>query len=376
MFVFVFACAGCGAELTVPLSRAALPPHAHQTYGNGLQLGVLMEAGTFAVDPDGAPGSVVLAPGDVRGTRLLPERAAGACCGLDGAEGPNMACDTCGLPVASRIDDCSLWQAVWLAPGAVRPVLVDDTAAPPATWAELLEEGEGTPPFEPIATWAPGSGRDHFWSWSPRWEAAAGQALAHLLAASEGRPVSVPDGWCVQVFQRALDVMLLGARPGALPEARPDLPPVGGPGVPPADRAALPPTEWAALPPADRAVRLAVLAGPGLPVPDAGADIVLVPVHPQTGETWTPETAAHPVPLPFDVWRWLAFPRTHLALPASGGLPDGVLRDDPPAPRPRSLFRADPGVFRHALARLPAARSPWLRGISENLAQYVQAGLF
>ncbi|MEU3268864.1 hypothetical protein [Streptomyces bacillaris] len=248
--MFVFACAGCGAELTVPLSPAALPPHAHQKYGNGLQLGVLMEAGTFAVDPDGAPGSVVLAPGDVRGTRLLPERAAGSCCGLDGAEGPNMACATCGLPVASRIDDCSLWQAVWLAPGAVRPVLVDDTAAPPAT------------------------------------------------------------------------------------------------------------------------------CGPGLPVPDAGADIVLVPVHPQTGETWTPDAAAHPVPLPFGVWRWLAFPRPHLTLPASGGLPDGVLRDDPPAPRPRSLFRADPGVFRHALARLPAARSPWFREISENLAQYVRAGLF
>ncbi|MFJ3296007.1 hypothetical protein [Streptomyces bacillaris] len=355
-----FSRARAGAELTVPLSRAALPPHAHQTYGNGLQLGVLMEAGTFAVDPDGAPGSVVLAPGDVRGTRLLPERAAGSCCGLDGAEGPNMACDTCGLPVASRIDDCSLWQAVWLAPGAVRPVLVDDTAAPPATWAELLEEGEGTPPFEPIATWAPGSGRDHFWSWSPRWEAAAGQALAHLLAASEGRPVSVPDGWCEQVFQRALDAMLPGTRPGGLLGARSHLLPANGPG---------------ALP-ADRAVRLAVLAGPGLPVPDAGADIVLVPVHPQTGETWTPDAAVHPVPLPFDVWRWLAFPRPHLALPASGGLPDGVLRDDPPAPRPRSLFRADPGVFRHALARLPAARSPWLREISENLAQYVRAGIF
>ncbi|MER7856406.1 hypothetical protein ABTZ98_28195 [Streptomyces bacillaris] len=367
--MFVFVCAGCGVELTAPLSRVALPPHAHQAYGNGLQLGVLMEAGTFAVDPDGAPGPVVLPPGDVRGTRLIPERAAGSCCGLDGTEGPNMACDTCGLPVASRIDDCSLWQAVWLAPGAVRAVLVDDTDSLPFTWAELLEEGEGAPPFEPIATWAPGSGRDHFWSWSPRWEAAAGQALAHLLAASEGRPVSVPDGWCAQVFRRALDALLPEARPGGLPEAGSHLLPANGPGAPlPADRAA--------RPTAGRVVRLAVLAGPGLPVPDAGADIALVPVHPQTGEAWTPDTAAVPVPLPFDVWRWLAFPRPHRAVPASGGLPDGVLRDDPPAPHPRSLFRADPGVFRHTLARLPAARRPWLREISENLAQYVRAGLF
>ncbi|MGW0433660.1 hypothetical protein ACWDV4_14120 [Micromonospora sp. NPDC003197] len=29
----VFACAGCGAALTVPVSQVALPAHAHQTYG-------------------------------------------------------------------------------------------------------------------------------------------------------------------------------------------------------------------------------------------------------------------------------------------------------------------------------------------------------
>ncbi|MFF2206059.1 hypothetical protein [Streptomyces sp. NPDC058145] len=104
----------------------------------------------------------------------------------------------------------------------------------------------------------------HWWSWSPRWEAAAGRALAHLLAASEGRPVIVPDGLTEEVFQRALDALLLT-----------------GPGA-----------------------RRAVLAGPGLPAPDAGADILLVPVHPQTGQTWAlpnPAAAAYPVPLPFAV---------------------------------------------------------------------------
>ncbi|MGJ5755820.1 hypothetical protein [Streptomyces puniciscabiei] len=45
---------------------------------------------------------------DSRGTPLIPERRGGACWGLDGADGPNLVCAACGLPVAGRIDDCSL----------------------------------------------------------------------------------------------------------------------------------------------------------------------------------------------------------------------------------------------------------------------------
>lgn len=239
--------------------------------------------------------------------------------------------------MGSRIDDCSLWQAVWLAPDAVRRIRVDGPKSVPLSWAELLEERKVTPPFEPIATWGQQSGTDHFWSWSPQWEAAVGQALAHLLAASEGRPVTVPDGLSKDVFQRALDALL--------------------PSGPPARRA--------------------VLAGPGRPDPDADADIALVPTHPQTGQAWTPAgpaTAAYPVPLAFGVWMWLAFPKPHLLVPASGGLPDGVLRDDPPAPRPRYLFRPDPRALGRTLVRLPAVRGPWLREIYENLAQHMRDG--
>jgi hypothetical protein len=47
----VFACAGCESTLTVPVSRVALPVHAGQKHGHGL-LGVLMEPGTYAVNPD------------------------------------------------------------------------------------------------------------------------------------------------------------------------------------------------------------------------------------------------------------------------------------------------------------------------------------
>ncbi|MFJ7278546.1 hypothetical protein [Kitasatospora sp. NPDC098663] len=373
--MFVFVCAGCGAELTTSLSQVALPAHAHQMYGNGIQLPVLMESGTFAVDSepwgppwrtweeihpdeaaaravyapvhalsDGPPGAIVIAPGDARGTVLIPgNRTGGYCCGLDGADGPNVACAECALPVASRIDDCSLWQAMWLAPNAVRRLPVDSADAAPLSWAELMAEGKGTPPFEPIATWQsrmrPGHWSNHRWSWSPQWEAAAGQALAHLLVASEGRPVTVPDGLAGKVFQRTLNALL--------PEGPP--------------------------------ARRAVLAGPGRPTPGGNADILLVPSHPQTGEAWAPaNTAAYPVPLPFGVWLQMASPKPDLPVPISGNLPKSALRDDfdsPPLLTGR-LFRVDPGVFQHTLVRLPAVRSPRLREILDGLTQHNRAGFF
>jgi hypothetical protein len=346
-----------------------------------------MESGTFAVDPepwgppwrkweridpdeaavrgvyapvhalsDGAPGAFVIAPGDIRGVLLLREQRSGACCGVAGADGPNMVCEACGLLVATRIDDCSLWQAVWLAPNAVRRLLVDGADAEPLSWEELTEEGKSTPPFEPIAPWGSPLGASHHWSWSPQWEAAAGRALAHLLAASEGQPVTVADGMTEEVFQSSLDALL----------------------------------------PAGPQERRAVLAGPGRPAPDAGADILLVPVHPQTGRTWTPTgpaASAYPVPLPFGVWLWLVSPQPRLPVPPSGRVPDDVLRepvgrrlsggsgwrrdfDDLLPPRPHYPFRADWGTFHHTLARLPAVRSPWLREIFDDLTQPMRPGLF
>ncbi|WP_190190729.1 hypothetical protein [Streptomyces minutiscleroticus] len=366
--MFVFVCVRCGFELTAPLSQVALPAHARQKYGNGLQLPVLMESGTFAVelepwgppwrrweeiDPDeaaargihapvhalsdGVSGAVVIAPGDTRGAVLIPEKRGGACCGFDGGDGPNMACAACGLPVASRIDDCSLWQAVWLAPDAVRRLPVEGADAGPLSWADLLTEGDGVPPSEPIAPWGEPFRAGDRWHWSPQWVAAAGQALAHLLVASNGRAVAVPDGLTAKMFQRALDTLL----------------PAGGPR------------------------RRAVLAGPGQPAHD-GADILLVPSHPQTGKTWTPAAPAASaplVPLPFGVWLRLVLPEPQLPAPASGPVPDGVLRDDPPTPNVHDVFRVDRGVFQHTLARLPAVRTPWLRKIHDNLTQHMHTGL-
>ncbi|WP_435972675.1 hypothetical protein [Streptomyces sp. Qhu_M48] len=375
--MFVFVCAGCGAQLTTPLSQVVLPAHAHQSYGNGTQLPVLMESGTFAVDPEpsgppwrtweeigpeeaaargvyaphhplsgGAPGAIVLAPGDAPGTRLIPEHGGGGyCCGLGRADGPNVACVACGLPVATRIDDCSLWQALWLAPDAVLRLPVDGTDTTPHSWARVMAEGVSTPPFEAMAGWGARTRvahwTNHWWSWSPRWQAAVGQALAHLLAASEGRPVTVPDGLAGEVFRPALDAL---------------------------------------LPPGPRA-RRAALAGPGVPAPAPDTDILLVPAHPQTGEAWTPPGAAREacrVPLAFGVWRGLVLPERGRPVPASGGLPEGVLRDDfdPSASRPRPPFQVDGRAFRHAMVRIPAVRSPWLRELMEDGARLSRAGFF
>ncbi|MGO1050359.1 hypothetical protein [Crossiella sp. CA198] len=337
----VFACAQCDAVLTNPVSRIALPVHAHQSYGHEL-LRPLMAPGTYAVDPEpsgspwrpwteigddaaaargvfapthalscGEPGAIVLAPGDLYGTVLIPDRLDGYCLGLAGSDGPNLACECCGEPVATRIDDCSYWQEVRLAPHAVRQLPIAGPADRPLGWAELVAASESFPPVD-MSGWN-----------DPRWEAASGMTLAYLLAASGGAPVTVPDGPLADLFRRPLDALL--------------------PPGPPAKRAAL--------------------AGPGLPAGDQ--DIALVPRHPQTGEPWQPQSTAIPVPLAAEVWLHIVFHPVQRPIPVSGGLPVSVLRDDPLPRHPLGPTRPDLDVFRHTLARLPAVREPWLREIYE-----------
>jgi hypothetical protein len=337
----VFACAGCDATVTVPVSRVALPVHAGQKYDHAL-LGVLMEPGTYAVNPDpfgppwrlwaevgtdeakargvyapvhalswGPRGAVVVAPGDVRGTAFIPERCGGFCRGLDGRDGPNLACTRCGRPVATRIDDCGLWQAVWLDPRAVYGV-GDAPQRQPFGWEALREQRPGIPPVEPCG-----------W-WNPLWQAAVAAALAHLLAVSAGTRVTVPDGLVADTFRRGLDALL-------------------PPGPP---------------------VKTLALVGPGLPA--ITADIALVPRHPQTGEPWTPSRAADPVPLACDIWMYLALHHDRRPVPGAGTMPDDAGRDAPPL-IPSHLFRPDWSVFLATLARLPEVRQPWLREIYDRV---------
>ncbi|WP_420156939.1 hypothetical protein [Nocardiopsis sp. CNT-189] len=338
--------------LSAPVSRVALPLHARQSWGNGLLLPALMEPGTYAVDPEpsgppwrrwdeigadeaaargvfapvhalsfGAPGAIVVAPGDTRGTALIPGRYAGNCCGLDGGDGPNLACERCGREVATCIDDCSYWRAVWFDPEAVRDAADGGPAARATGRAAGRDEAPAcerwdVPPVEQTG------------GWSPEWSAAVGSGLAHLLAASAGAPVAVPGGLFAELFTPALNALL----------------------------------------PADEPVRRAVFAGPGLPAPAGASDIPVVPIHSLTGEAWRPPGAERrTVPLPAGMWARLVDPEERLPVPATGGLPAGVLRDDPPPMRPMTLMRPDPQIFLHTLARLPAVRRPRLRGIYDRV---------
>ncbi|GAA4557341.1 hypothetical protein [Planotetraspora kaengkrachanensis] len=347
----MFVCADCEAVLTAPVSSVALPAHAYQTYGYKL-LPALLEPGTYAVDPEpsgspwrrwdevgaeeaeargvyapvyslsyGPPGEVAVAPGDIRGTTLIPDRCDGSCCGLDGRSGPNLACAQCGQAVASLIDDCSMWQVVWLDPSAVRRVDVDAPARRVLSWEELRESWPEKPPVEPTG------------AWSPEWEAAVAVALAHLIAVSDGVPVIVPGGHVADVFRRAVDALL--------------------PPGPPA--------------------RTLTLAGPGLSA--TGTDIALVPRHPQTGDVWPSGTRAA-VPLAAEVWMHLAFDDARRRIPATGGLPDGVHRDDPPPLLPFGRFRPDWNVFLYTLARMPEVRQPWLRAIHDRVRTDRSGALF
>ncbi|MER7754458.1 hypothetical protein [Kitasatospora sp. NPDC097643] len=120
----------------------------------------------------------------------------------------------------------------------------------------------------------------------------------------------------------------------------------------------------ALLPAGDGAKRLD-LAGPGFGEP-AAADLVLVPVHPQTGDVWQPRAGAVPVAVDAALRAELAFPPHRTRRPVVGGLPAGVEMDDPLPPHPWYPFRPSREAFRYTLARMPAVREPWLRAIHDR----------
>lgn len=307
----VFGCAGCGAVLTAAVSEVALPIHLADTHWERLHP-PLLESGCYAVDPEpfgwmsrGPSDSVLLAPGDMRGTGLILERAEGYCMGIDGRDGPNLACLDCGLPVGTRMDDCGCWQVVRLDPQAVVRL--------PA------------PPERPIMDWAELLATSALWHrLSEYQDIPAGAALAQVVVAARGGPVEVVSEPVADLLGRALRAL---------------------------------------LPSGEGAKRLG-LAGPGYGEPDA--DLVLVPVHPQSGDVWQPRAGAVPVPMDAVLWAELAFPPHRTRLPVVGGLPAGVERDDPLPPHP--LYPSQPSMeaFRYTLARMPAVKEPWLRALYDR----------
>jgi hypothetical protein len=341
----VFGCRICDATLTVPVSRVALPVYADQKYGNGPgPLAPALEPGTFAVDPlpSGSPwrrwaeleageaealgwyaprfgistgpvGRVLLAPGDVRSAVIDPALVGEGCCGLGGGR-PNMVCVACGTPVATRIDDCGLRQAIWLDPLSTGVIEDGPGPHPVLDWADLIDQRPGIPPSEP------GGG------WHPMWTAAAASALAHLLAASGGDPVVIPDHQVAEIFRPALD--RLAGQGGTGPE------------------------------------RTLVLAGPGRA--DSGGDFALVPEHPQTGELWPVPPPEKPIPLAWDAWRHLAFYRAPKPVGRSVPIPPEAL----PALLPDRRFEPDGQIFLRVLARLPEVRQPRLRAVYDRGRPY------
>ncbi|GAA1617726.1 hypothetical protein [Actinoplanes couchii] len=342
----VFGCRTCGTALTVPVSEVVLPAHASQQSTNGPgSLAPALEPGTFAVDPlpsgppfrkwaeldpgeaeslgwyaprlrvsDGPAGRVLLAPGDVRDTTLDPARAGEyGCCGLSGSE-PNMLCTGCGSLVASRVDDCGYPQAVWLDPSATQVIESGRGPHPLLDWADLVDQCPGIPPTEPDG------------GWHPVWTATVAVALAHLLAGSGGGPIRYPDRQVAEILRPVLDRLL-----------------VGGPAAP---------------------ERTLVLAGPGLPPADG--DLILVPVHPQTGQWWpapaSSSSSSRPIPLAWEAWRHLALDR--VPKPALRSVP--LLPDALPEQLPDRRLPPDGQIFLTTLARLPEVRQPWLHTIYER----------
>ncbi|MGV9270050.1 hypothetical protein ACWDRR_35980 [Kitasatospora sp. NPDC003701] len=259
----------------------------------------------------GARNRIVIAPGDSRSMALIPEKCEGYCRGVDGRAGPNLACEGCGQAVATRMDDCGLWQAVWLEPDAVVRRPSGLPAGPPPGWNDLRRTEHRVPPVEPDG------------SWSRRWEAAVGVALAHLVVATGNRPVTLPVGPVAD---------LLGHAVGRYLPAGPDTRSVG-------------------------------LAGPGIRVFPPRPDVLLVPRHPLTGAPWRPPgDEAAVVPLDSGVWAYLTHPGETSPIPSTGVLPRGVLRDDYPLP-PHPSYPLTPHhrAFGDTLVGLPAIRTPRLR---------------
>jgi hypothetical protein len=107
--------------------------------------------------------------------------------------------------VATRVDDCGSWQTVWLEPDAVVRGPSGLPAGPPPGWDDVRRPEHRVPPVELDG------------SWSRRWEAAVGVALAHLVAATGDRPVALPPGPVTELLAHPAETSPMPAT-GLLPE--------------------------------------------------------------------------------------------------------------------------------------------------------------
>jgi hypothetical protein len=149
-------CAGCGNVLSMPVRLVAMPAPPHWSLLDHHHVNPpLLAPGTYAIDEtehgrDRVTGTLVLSPGDVRGTRYDHEWVFTGCWSLDGRR-PCMACEGCGALVAGRTDDCSAAQETRFDPDMVvrescgeDPDDAPDPFASVADWDQAATDGIDT----------------------------------------------------------------------------------------------------------------------------------------------------------------------------------------------------------------------------------------
>ncbi|MGK5551069.1 hypothetical protein ACSNOI_05590 [Actinomadura kijaniata] len=306
-----FHCARCDAVLTGALLRVPMPRPGYQPYHEVGFRPVLMTHGTYAIDRD---GTYVLAPGDVSGTRLVPERCADGCIGIHAEDGVNLVCASCGADIGGRTDACDAWQETRLPPGLVR---AEDEPTDEEPW-ENPDEPFGRAPVDDAG--------DLDWLWFGR----LGVCATEVLVRSQGRPVHFAGGGAL-VIRDFLRGMLAGT--GHADAMR-------------------------ALGPGERPEIVCDLGGPGrAPVAVEGArSLTVVPGAPDEGTG--DEVAAHP-----RVWAYLA--HEHDRPPRGAGRwwdEEAPRRVSPAETRSHGLNWRCHDLPRH-LAGRPEAAHPWLRDL-------------
>ncbi|WP_281157074.1 hypothetical protein [Streptomyces sp. HYC2] len=113
----LFTCANCRQLLTGDLKKARPSRDTDKKSGHRIAP-PRMARGTYAISHDAS--LFILHPDDVPGTAPHPDRRRrNGCCGLDGQDGPNLVCATCGADVATKQSDCWTQNLVALTAAAV-----------------------------------------------------------------------------------------------------------------------------------------------------------------------------------------------------------------------------------------------------------------
>lgn len=166
-------CRQCDNVLSEPVRLVAMPATPHWSLLDHHHVNPpLLAPRTYTVDDaefghDRVVGTVVLSPGDVRGTQFVHDLVTTGCWSLDGSQ-PCLACEGCGALVAHRTDDCGVPQETRFHPDLI---IRETCGADPENVAD---------PFALVSAWdqAPPDTRD--FSSSPQPSARAhGHPMAH-----------------------------------------------------------------------------------------------------------------------------------------------------------------------------------------------------